>query len=392
MSFWDHTEELRRHLLRIITSITLVTILAFAFSIKDFTFNSVKLYYPSPELGTGSGIAGQLFNRIKEDLLWSTVQVIVTEPSEAIVSTIYISMFLGIILSMPIILYEIGSFITPALYPQERKLVLKLVIPTSVLFLLGALFAYIFVIPFSLEFLYKYAFGLADQQFITIGAFISFIIFFMLGFGISFQLPIIMIALSSYGIIQPQFWRKNMAWAFMILAIFGAVVTPDGSGLTMWLITVPMMGLYIGGWFISTKYKMDLWPRTTEIEQYKGPNLRGLTSSTLAGAFVLGGSIYSFEFGKVPLEATIFGLFLIGLYITAAYLLLQRKGSGLTTAISAGIIGLLITFFDPAFQSLIFERQLALLSIINLIFVLIQFLILFYGLRLIFKTLKPKWI
>ena len=80
--------------------------------------------------------------------------------------------------------------------------------------------------------------------------FVSFILQFLLAFGISFQLPLIMFAISQSGITDSKFWRKNIRYAIVAIVIFGAIITPDGCGVTMWFIAGPMIGLYLAGMLI----------------------------------------------------------------------------------------------------------------------------------------------
>jgi sec-independent protein translocase protein TatC len=80
--------------------------------------------------------------------------------------------------------------------------------------------------------------------------FVTFVLQFLLAFGVSFQLPIAMYAISVSGIVDSDFWRKNVRYAIVIIVIFGAVVTPDGSGITMWFVSIPMMMLYIAGMIV----------------------------------------------------------------------------------------------------------------------------------------------
>ena len=132
---------------------------------------------------------------------------------------------------------------------------MKLIVPATLLFLFGASFSYYFVAPFSLDFLYRYAAPLKADTFITINGLISFVLRFIFGFGIAFQLPIFMWALTKIGVVPPSYWKNNLRYAFVVMIVFGAVVTPDGSGVTMWLVAGPMMILYVlGYWFVNKKF------------------------------------------------------------------------------------------------------------------------------------------
>jgi len=87
--------------------------------------------------------------------------------------------------------------------------------------------------------------------------FVSFVLQFLLAFGLSFQLPLIMYAVTASGIIDASFWRKKIRYAIVVIVIFGAVITPDGSGITMWFIAGPMFALYVAGmFFVERKRKL----------------------------------------------------------------------------------------------------------------------------------------
>jgi len=103
------------------------------------------------------------------------------------------------------------------------------------------------VIPFTLNFLYNYGESIGAETFLTVNDFITFVLQFILGFGIAFQLPIIMYVLSLSGLTDSKFWQKNFRYAIIIITIFGAVITPDGSGITMWFVALPMIALYALG-------------------------------------------------------------------------------------------------------------------------------------------------
>jgi sec-independent protein translocase protein TatC len=77
--------------------------------------------------------------------------------------------------------------------------------------------------------------------------FVTFVLQFLLAFGFSFQLPLVMYAISASGMVDSDFWRKNIRYAIVAIVIFGAVITPDGSGVTMWFIAGPMIALYFAG-------------------------------------------------------------------------------------------------------------------------------------------------
>ena len=126
-----------------------------------------------------------------------------------------------------------------------------------------------FVIPYVLQFLYNYGQAIGVATFFNINEFISFVLQFLIGIGIAFELPVVMYAISLTGVTDASFWRKNFRYAIIIFVVFGAVITPDGSGITMWLMTGPMIGLYLLGFFViqrrETKKKVEVERQEKEI-------------------------------------------------------------------------------------------------------------------------------
>src|SRR6185312_8260967 len=140
------------------------------------------------------------------------------------------------------------GFVSPAIANQTKKItIFKFIFPITILFLSGILFSFLVAIPIMLTFLYQYGQSLGILSFLSINEFISFVLQFFIAFGISFQLPLIMYILSLTGLIDNRFWIKNFKYALILIVIFGAFITPDGSGVTMWFISIPMLLLYFLG-------------------------------------------------------------------------------------------------------------------------------------------------
>jgi sec-independent protein translocase protein TatC len=259
MSIHEHIDELRSRILRIIVCVVILTIFSMSFGIKPFVLhysdnddnnnsnnNILQLYYPYPD--PFNNVAIQLTSYMQKTLLPSEVKLIQTAPGQAFFAQVYVSLLIGIICSMPIIVKEIFGFISPAIGKQTKKIgIFNVFLPTISLFITGIVFSYILLIPFTLNFLYKYGQAIGVETFLNINDFISFVLQFFLGFGIAFELPIVIYAISLTGLVDPRFWRKNFRYAAFILVIFGAIITPDGSGVTMWFVAGPMITLYLIG-------------------------------------------------------------------------------------------------------------------------------------------------
>lgn len=293
MSIAEHIDELRIRLIHIIICIVIITIFSMSFGIKTAVvpialpsgdgsqLNFVKLYYPYPD--PLDNIALQLTSFMKDTLLPSEVKFIQTAPGQVFFAQVYISLLIGLICSLPIVIREIFGFVSPAFAQIKRKgetgddgnddvqnninnnlkqtkkgharsssslskiNIIKIFLPVFLLFIFGVVFSYLLVIPFTLNFLYSYGESIGAETFLTVNDFITFVLQFVLGFGIAFQLPIIMYLLSLSGLTDSKFWQKNFRYAIIIITIFGAVITPDGSGVTMWFVALPMIALYAIG-------------------------------------------------------------------------------------------------------------------------------------------------
>lgn len=245
-------------MLRIVISIMIITIFSMSFGIKTLTLyypidnnnnnnsNGIQLFYPYPD--PFHNIAIQITSFMEKTLLPPEVDLIQTAPGQAFFAQVYVSLLTGIIGSIPIIIKEIFGFISPAIGNQTKKIgIINVFLPIVSLCITGIVFSYIVVIPFTLNFLYKYGQAIGVATFLNINDFISFVLQFFLGFGIAFELPIVIYAISLTGLVDPRFWRKNFRYAAFILVIFGAMITPDGSGVTMWFVAGPMITLYLIG-------------------------------------------------------------------------------------------------------------------------------------------------
>jgi sec-independent protein translocase protein TatC len=246
MPLKQHMEELRSRILRIVICVIIITVFSMSFGIRALELDSsILIYYPYPD--PFHNIAIQLTKYMQETLLPPEVKLIQTAPGQAFFSQIYVSVLIGFIGSMPIIVKEIYGFISPAIEKKTKIGIWNIFLPTIFLFIIGIIFSYILVIPFVLDFLYRYGQAIGVETFLNIDNFISFVLQFFLGFGIIFELPMVMYAVALTGVVDAKFWRKNFRYAIILFVIFGALITPDGSGITMWLVTLPMLLLFVIG-------------------------------------------------------------------------------------------------------------------------------------------------
>jgi len=297
MSIAEHFDELRIRLIHIVICIAIITIITMSFGIKTAIIpitlpsqdagqqQNLTLYYLFPD--PFNNMALQLTSFMKDTLLPPEVKLIQTAPGQVFFAQIHISLLIGLICSLPIVIREIFGFISPAFYQtksnggfdnrdvrntntedgaaqgnvqQTRKEdgkkskrsfskidLFKIISPIFLLFIFGVVFSYVLVIPLTLDFLYKYGESIGAETLLTVNDFIAFVLQFILAFGIAFQLPVLMYVLSLSGLTDSKFWQKNFRYAIIIITVFGAIITPDGTGVTMWFIALPMIGLYAVG-------------------------------------------------------------------------------------------------------------------------------------------------
>ncbi len=252
-----HLEELRKRLLRIVLVIGAISVFLLTFHAEPFQIGQFTLYYPTPE--PLQNIAAQITNHMRFNLVPEGVQLIQTAPGQAFFAQMYVAALVGIVAGMPVIIREMVGFIKPALKENEINVSRTISLPALGLFIAGCVFSYNFVIPYMLEFLYRYGEGAGLVTFLNVMEFVTFVLQFLLAFGFSFQLPLVMYAISASGMVDGKFWRKNIRYAIVIIVIFGAIITPDGTGVTMIFVAGPMIALYAAGMvLIERKERKEL--------------------------------------------------------------------------------------------------------------------------------------
>ena len=244
----QHLEELRKRLVRIVIVIGGISVFLLMFHAEPFQISQFTLYYPTIE--PTHNIAAQITNQMRISLVPENVDLIQTAPGQAFFAQMYVAALVGVVVGMPVIIKELVGFIKPALKENEINVSRSISLPALGLFIAGCVFSYNFVIPYMLDFLYRYGEGAGLITFLNVMEFVTFVLQFLLAFGFSFQLPLVMYAVSASGMVDVDFWRKNIRYAIVIIVIFGAVITPDGTGVTMMFVAGPMIGLYAAGMIV----------------------------------------------------------------------------------------------------------------------------------------------
>ena len=224
MSLIEHLNELRQRLVHSAVALILGFFIAYAFHEKIFG------YMQAP-----------IVEALKKNHL--DTQLVIHNPIDGFNMYLKISFTVGAILAAPYILYQLWLFISPGLYASEKKYVTPFMIATVGLFLCGAFFGYRYVFPGSLGFLFDYS-----KQFkplIEIGEYTDLFNTVILGLGLTFELPILVMFLSLFGIVSPKFLWKNIRYAVLIIFVIAAIITPTPDVLTMCVFASPMLVLYL---------------------------------------------------------------------------------------------------------------------------------------------------
>jgi len=195
----------------------------------------------------GPSLSAKLLTALAESLVPAGVSLVVTTPLAAFVAQVKIALLLAFIAILPIGITQLVRYFGPAMYARERRVVRMLALPAAGLFALGAWFAYVFVIPPTFSILYGYADTLGATSYFALDALVGFAVSLMAACGIMFTLPVGMVALARTGVVGGVFWRQRWRGALVTFLIVSAILTPDGSGVTMVLLAAPMAALYGAG-------------------------------------------------------------------------------------------------------------------------------------------------
>ncbi|MBN1630619.1 MAG: twin-arginine translocase subunit TatC [Thermoleophilia bacterium] len=170
--------------------------------------------------------------------------------TEGFMSVLKVSIYAGLIVSLPFILYQFWAFILPGLYENERRSVIPYTLGTSILFLGGVAFGYFIVLPVGLKFMVGYG---ADMfhQLLRADSYISFVSLFLLAFGIVFELPLVMLLLAWARIVDYKRMRKVRKYAILVEAVIAMVFTPSQDPVSMMLMLIPLIVLYEFGIWLA---------------------------------------------------------------------------------------------------------------------------------------------
>jgi len=214
MTVTEHLEEFRSRLIVVIVTLVIGVIIGF-FLAHEYVLEAMLV--------------------VPED-------VIFIHPTEAFFTTLKIAIYLGIILSIPMIIYQVIAFLVPGLSSSEKKYVILGLPMSVVLFALGVAFAYSVILPLAYNFFIGFG-GEAMEAQISVKEYVTFVLHFIIPFGLTFQLPLIVIILTALGILNPVFLRKNRKYGILVIFVMSAFLTPGDIGSQL-LMAGPLVLLY----------------------------------------------------------------------------------------------------------------------------------------------------
>jgi sec-independent protein translocase protein TatC len=264
MTFWEHLEELRWHLVRSAAVLMILAIVAFVnrkiifdqviLAPKEADFITYRLFC---QLGDFLGVASLCLKDF-------TLQIINIELSGQFMVHIYISFIAALVVAFPYFLWEIWSFIRPALKEKERRYSRGAVLASTILFFMGVFFSYFLVVPLTINFFGGYQVSEAVANSITLSSYVNSVITVTVACGVVFEMPILVFFLTKVGIVTPKFLKRNRKYTLVILLTISAIITPPDIASQI-IVCLPLQLLYEFSIIVSSRvYKRDQKKKETE--------------------------------------------------------------------------------------------------------------------------------
>ncbi|NLV19040.1 MAG: twin-arginine translocase subunit TatC [Bacteroidetes bacterium] len=276
MSFLEHLEELRWHIIRSILAIVVFMVVAFVF--KNIIFDHVILAPKDPGFFTNR-ILCQLGHMLGTDKLCintTPFEIINIKMAGQLTTHITVAMVSGLILAFPFIIREFWLFFKPALHTNEAQYARGAVLASSLLFFAGVLFGYYMLAPLSIHFLTSYEVSMDVTNQINIRSFIGTLSSICLATGVIFELPIIAFFLTKIGVITPEFMKKYRKHSIVVILILSAIITPPDV-FSQLLVSIPLFFLYEVSIHIS---KRVVQKKERDYQEFMNDNDPGETVET----------------------------------------------------------------------------------------------------------------
>ena len=257
MTFWEHLEELRRRIIIAAIAVGVFTVLCLSFSKPiervvmfplETSMNTLIANAIDAAVGGDGSIFGFLAVTLRAGVSSINAELMKVGPLEGIMAFLKLGVTAGILLALPIIIYQVWAFIFPALKREERRFAVPLFLIIVAFFTIGAIFAYFIVVPVVLQFSAQLFPEMPNRW--DLENYISLVTKLILGFGIAFELPIVMAFLSRIGVINARGFREKQNYALLGICVMSALLTP-ADPWSMLLMAIPLFILYQLGIFFA---------------------------------------------------------------------------------------------------------------------------------------------
>ena len=230
-TFWDHLEELRKSIFHVLAvCVSMAVVMCF---FKNFLFDKVVLAPASSDFF--------LYRMLGVDFSLSLVNL---EVSAQFLIHMKVTFLCALVLAVPYLIYEIWKFVLPAFYENEKRAVRGALGFASILFYIGLAVAYSVIFPFMLNFFASYQVSPDVPNNFSLSSYISMFVTTMLAFGIVFEFPAVIAALSRLGVVSRSLLKQYRKHAFVVILVLSAVITPSGDPFTMMVVCLPLYLLY----------------------------------------------------------------------------------------------------------------------------------------------------
>ncbi len=254
MSFIDHLEELRWHVIRSVIAVLIGAVIVFIYS--DFVVNEI-LFAPTRSdfvsarwlcrLGHGIGIGNTLcFAQVDAKFLETTM-------TGQFIASFTLAFIGGFIIAFPYIFWEFWRFVKPALSPNEIKKTRGVIFWVSLLFFAGVAFGYYILTPFMVNFYFNYKLSPQIQIMPSFSDYLENLVYTTVGIGVLFQMPLLVMVLARIGIVTGRFLKKYRRHAFVIILIAAAIITPSTDPFSLTIVTIPLYALYEASIVIASR-------------------------------------------------------------------------------------------------------------------------------------------
>ncbi|MBR6590733.1 MAG: twin-arginine translocase subunit TatC [Bacteroidaceae bacterium] len=243
MTFWDHLDELRSSLIRMVIAVVVCAIAAFCF--KEELFRIIL----APQ--EGDFVTYRLLEHISHSLFSASiptdavsVQLINTGLAQQFLLHVKASLCAGVVLTLPYLIYLLFHFVSPALYSHERRYAVRLIVAGYVMFMLGVLLSYFLIFPLIFRFLGSYQVSEAVANTVTLESYMDSLMSITLSMGILSEIPVICWILGRMGLINARMMSHYRRHVIVVLLIVAAIITPTSDVFTLSLVALPMWLLY----------------------------------------------------------------------------------------------------------------------------------------------------